>query len=152
MNVRFAKDNDITDILILGEKFFDLAKWPRYAEWDKNSVFTTLTSLINGKLNGILLVGEVDNKVVGMSAALIFPFYFNFNILVGQEIFWYVEDEFRNSGIGAGMMQKLEQESKLRGASVFIISSVSGLRDKALARLYSGLGYGLGENTFIKRL
>jgi len=152
MNVRFAEYDDIEAILALGEKFFDLANWPRYAEWDKNSVASTLTSLIDGKLNGILLVGEADSKVVGMSAALIFPFYFNFNILVGQEIFWYVEDEFRNSGIGAGMMQKLEQESKLRGATVFIMSSVSGLRDKALARLYSNLGYSQGENTFIKRL
>jgi hypothetical protein len=40
--------------------------------------------------------------------------------------------------------------AKGQGATAFIMSSLSGHRDPALARLYSKRGYRAAENTFVK--
>lgn len=149
--IRAGEETDVPAIMALGRKFFDAAGWPAVAEWDDASVEATLRALIDGKMPGGLPVAEVDGEVVGMAAFLLFPFYFNLRTTVGQEIFWYVEEKHR-FGAGAEMLQWIEAKAKEGGAAVFIMSSVTGLRDAALARVYARRGYAPAENTFIKRL
>jgi hypothetical protein len=153
--IRYANKNDINQILELGEDFFKLAGWPKYCKWDSSSVISTLTSIIDGKIPGILIVAEegIECYIVGIAAALIFPFYFNFDVIVGQELFWYVDILHRAKSVGPMMEDFLEKEAKEKfNVSVFIMASVSGLRDEALARMYKSRGYDAAENTFIKRL
>lgn len=149
---RLATRNDIPDILPLGKAFYDLAGWSEYAEWDELSVMSTLVRIVNDKIPGILIIGEIDNSIVGITCCLLFPFYCNVNVILGQELFWYVKPEFRSSGIANQIKQLLEDEAKARGATNFIMGSIPGLRDVVLARLYKRQGYEPCENTFIKKL
>jgi GNAT superfamily N-acetyltransferase len=149
--IRFATLHDVPRILILGRSFFNAAGWPKVTEWHEPSVTATLCALIEGKTPGGLMVAEVEGRVVGMAAFLVFPFYFNASAKVGMEIFWFVEPEHRN-GCGSQLMTAIEDAAKEQGAGVFIMSSVAGLRDEALARVYARRGYAPAENTFIKRL
>lgn len=152
--IRNAHKQDIEQILELGEKFFELAGWPKYCDWDEFSVIQTLEKIIAEQIPGLLIVAEDieyndwgnSGKIVGIAAALIFPFYFNLNVIVGQELFWYGD-------CGIEMEKFMEQQAKEKfGASIFIMASVAGLRDKALERLYRMQGYDPCENTFIRRL
>lgn len=152
ITARLANRNDIPDIIPLGKAFYDLAGWPKYADWDELSVMSTLVRIVNDKIPGILIVGEVNKSIVGMICCLLFPFYCNLNVIFGQELFWYVQSEFRSSNIAQEMKNLLELEAKSRGAHNFIMGSVSGLRDETLARFYKMQGYEPCENTFIKRL
>lgn len=149
--IRPATVPDIADILVLGEKFFNEAGWPEVTEWNEQSVVATLSGLIDGKIDGGLLVAEYEGQVVGMAGFMCFPFYFNVNHRAAQEIFWYVAEEHR-FGAGRLLMDALEDAARERGARVFIMATVDKLRSDALARLYRRRGYRTGETTFMKRL
>jgi hypothetical protein len=149
--IRPAVVADIPAILRMGRAFFEQAGWPAFAEWHEPSVDLTLRGFIAGTIPGGLLAAEDGDQIVGMAAFMVFPFYFNLATSVGQEIFWWVEPAYR-SGVGMQMLDALENAARAQGAGVFIMASVSGLRDAALARIYSARGYRPAENTFIKKL
>lgn len=149
--IRNATAEDIPAILVLGEAFFNEAGWPRLASWDGPSTATFLTSLIEGKITGGLIVAERDGEIIGMAAYLLFPFYCNFAETMAQEVFWYAKPEKR-LGTGLAMLNEIERQAAERGAKIMVMAAVSGLRDEALARFYQRRGYSSGEVTFMKRI
>ena len=151
MIVRAAVESDLSRVLKLGKAFFDQAGWPQISSWHPPSIEQFLRSLMFGPADGGLLVAEHGGAVVGMFGYLCFPFYFNFNEIAAQELFWYAEDQHR-FGAGAAMHDHFEDVARQRGVNVVIMSAVSGLRDKALARLYRRRGYQSGEMNFLKRI
>ncbi len=150
MKVRPAAKDDLAAIMEMGQAFFEESGLSDCTDFDGNSFHTAVRKLIEGNFTGIILVAE-DERIVGMAACLIYPFYFNVNTSVAQEIFWYCEPDHR-FGAGAALLDELEQAAKRRGVSVFIAASMSGLRDSALLRLYRRRGYKPAENTYIKRM
>jgi hypothetical protein len=149
--VRNAVHSDVPAIMAMGLQFFNAAGWPKVAEWDDASVETTLNALIDGKMAGGLVVAESLDRCVGMAGYLVYPFYCNLNVKIGQEVFWWIDPSHR-FGTGAALKEQIERGATAQGATVFIMASVAGMRDAALARLYESDGYHAAENTFIKRL
>lgn len=148
--IRRATAADLPDLLKIGREFFEESGWPELCAWDEASVTRTFTSLIEGEMPGGLLVA-FQGEMVGMAAFVLYPFYFNAECTVGQEIFWYARPMFRN-GIGAALLEAMEHEARTAGALAFMMANIAGHRDEALARLYARRGYKPAENTFLKRL
>jgi GNAT superfamily N-acetyltransferase len=149
--IRPARAEDVPVILRMGKAFFDEAPWPEFAEWDEASTRLTLEMLIDGRLPGVLLAAEKDGTVIGMAACLLFPLYFNHATSAAQEIFWWIEPEYRR-GIGAIMFDELEHTARSKGAEIMFAESTAGLRDQAVGRLYRMRGYKPAGHTFMKRL
>jgi GNAT superfamily N-acetyltransferase len=143
--IREAGLIDMPALLRMGRLFFDQAGLGTLTEWDEASFEATAQMLIASD-PGILLVAEEDGHGVGMAGA-----YFNVNVWVGQELFWFVSPQHR-FGVGASLIARLEEEARGRGASLFIAGAVAGLRDAAIARLYARRGYRPTEYSFIKAL
>jgi hypothetical protein len=148
--IRDATEDDIPEILVMGQKFFDLAGWPEIAEWDDASVTATLSHLIASD-DGVLLVVEEADGVVGMAGALLYPFYFNTTHRTGQELFWWVEPGARGRE-SIALFDALENRGREQGAMSFTMITVEGLRSDALERYYRRHGYRAAELSFIKRL
>lgn len=144
--IRDARPEDVGRILELGERFFNEAGWPRVATWDGMSVVDTLEKLAS---EGVLIVAEDNGRVVGMAGAPIGPAYFNRDINMSQELFWYVD---KGAKVGLSLLDGLEAGCKAKGSHVHIQGAVSGLRDDALNRLYRARGYAPAERYFIKRI
>jgi GNAT superfamily N-acetyltransferase len=149
--IRAAVEADIPDILRLGKLFFNEAGWPEFASWDEASVAATLRGLIQGTIEGGLIVAQYDGETVGMTGFVCYPFYCNLGMKFAQEQFWYVETQHR-FGAGRLLFDALEESARSKGATVLIMSSVASLRSEALARLYRKRGFAPGENTYIKRI
>lgn len=148
--IRAAVPSDAARIAELGERFFNEAGWPQVATWHEDSVRDFLGVL---SAHGVLLVAEVGGVVVGMAGACIFPAYFNRDLKMAQELFWYVEEAHRKGkAIGAELLRAMEDAAKAKGAVVVIMSSVAKLRSEALDRLYGRDGYRPSEITYIKRV
>lgn len=147
MTVRLAASADVPALCVLGKQFFNASGYGDLSEWDAASFEATLRAIIEGRVLGGIFVFESDSAVVGMAGFLTSPFFFNLRTLIAQEMFWFVAP-----GHQAGMLllDAMEMRAKGQGATVFIMSSLSGHRDPALARLYTKRGYRAAENTFIK--
>lgn len=148
--IREAVAEDIPDILIMGQKFYNLAGWSDVAPWNAVSVMGTLERM-TGSQEAVLLVIENETGVCGMVGAVIYPFYCNNAYLMAQEMFFWVEPGARGND-AAELFDKLEEDAKAKGARIMIMISVEGLRASALARLYRRRGYKAAENSFIKAL
>lgn len=146
--IRPAEITDIPEVVRMGERFFETAGWPDYAEWDEASITATLESLITGDL-GEVFVLEEGGKLVGMAGGMLFPFYFNHNHLTGQELFWWIEPEHR--GQGAALFDALEGWAKAAGAMSFTMIAVDRLKADVMGRIYRMRGYRAAEHSYIKR-
>lgn len=149
--IRRAEPNDLPDIIDMGREFFEQSGNAEFTTFDEVSFTTTVIALMSGLSGGILLVAEMGGKCVGMASCVAFPFYANMATRISQEIFWFVKPDCRN-GIGATLLDELENEALKEGAQVFLTAALSGLRDKAIGRVYERRGYKPAEVSFVKRL
>jgi len=149
--IRHAEPNDLPAIIDMGRDFFDASGSAEFTTFDESSFVTVVISLMSGISGGTLLVAETDGGCVGMAAGICYPFYANLATKVGQELFWYVKPDFRN-GVGASLLDELENQALRGGAQVFLTAALAGLRDKAIGRVYERRGYRPAENCYLKRL
>lgn len=147
--IRHAEARDFEALLDMGREFFEQSGNGAFTTFDEASFTATIMSLMGGA--GALLVAESADRVVGMAASVVFPFYANMNTKIGQEIFWFCKPDHRN-GLGEALLDELEADAGRKGAHVFMSAAISGLRDGAIARVYQRRGYRPSENTFIRRL
>jgi GNAT superfamily N-acetyltransferase len=103
--------------------------------------------------HGLLLVVEEKGEVVGMGAADVSRAFWNHDVVVGREAFWYIKKAHRK-GQGRELLKRLEEAAKRCGATIFdvVAEDGEGKRGDALARLYRAGGYSPAEKTFRKRL
>lgn len=147
--IRHAEPKDLEALVDMGREFFEQSGNGAFTTFDEGSFIATVMSLMGGA--GTLLVAVSAERLIGMAASVVFPFYANLNTKIGQEIFWFAKPDSRN-GIGSALLDELEADARRKGADVFMSASIAGLRDGAIARVYQRRGYKPSENTFIRRL
>ena len=70
------------------------------------------TNILNG--SSLFLVCLNDKKIIGMFAGIASP-EINSGVMVGTECLWYVEPEYRGSGVGKSMLFEFERWAILKG-------------------------------------
>lgn len=151
VTIRHAAMGDLHDIVDMGQDFFDQSGFESVTTWDAESFLKTCIALLNGGVNGSLLVAEVDTLLVGMAGSIIFPFYFNLSLKLSQELFWFCAEDHRD-GVGRALLDELEADARRKGAHIFISAQIAGHRDEAFARSYRMRGYTPMENSFVRKL
>jgi GNAT superfamily N-acetyltransferase len=151
MIVRKATETDLPKYIVLAESFhmaspmhgvigFDAARYSQFY----------LSSLQNDSV-GIWLA-EIDDAIVGICGALVYPMYFNPSALVVQELWWWLTPASRGSGAGGKMFKQIEQWSKEKDASALFMIALEDSRAKKMENLYIRAGFKPMERTFIKEV
>lgn len=146
--IRAARGEDAPALVEMGRAFFEEAGYAAEFEFDDESFFSTIAILAK---HGLLLIAEKDGKAVGMAAVDVAPAYWNHDVMLAKELFWFVQKEYRQ-GIGRQMLRALEETVRSRGAQLFDLVAEEGKRSLALARVYTAGGFSPKERTFRKRL
>lgn len=148
--IRLAVPDDGPSIMRMGEAFFHEAGHGARFTFDRESF---ARSVIIFAQNDLLLVAEKNGEVVGMAAADVAPAFWNHNVLLSREAWWYV-DRAHRQGIGRRLLVALEDLLKERGATLFdvVAEEGEGSRSESLARLYRAGGFSPAERTFRKVL
>ncbi len=97
-------------------------------------------------------LAEINNEVVGIAGALLYPMYFSPNTLVAQELWWWLAPEARGSGAGAKMFKQIEDWAKENGAAAIFMIALEDSRAKKMEHLYARAGFRPMERTFIKEV
>lgn len=101
---------------------------------------------------GMLLFAEVDGKPAGSVGAMACPLYANRDVLVASELWFWVEPEFRNCGIGKVMFTEIERVAKSAGVGWFSMMAFEDIEIDKAAAIYRKAGYSPTERTFGKAL
>lgn len=147
--IRPAVPTDNVRLVELGEAFFVEAGLPgRGVTFDPRSFAATCGFLAD---KGILLVAESQGRVVGMLGAQLMPAYWNVEVTLCQECFWFVDKDSRK-GVGSALLRELEARATDAGARFCAMVAEHGLRGDAVGRLYKAKGYAPAESVFWRPL
>lgn len=92
----------------------------------------------------LLLVCEIEEKKAGMLGAFIVPHYFNKNLTMATEVFWWVIPEYRKSGAGEFLLDEFVKRAKEKAQLIFVGSLISSGIDK----FYEKKGFKMKEKSF----
>ena len=93
---------------------------------------------------------QKENK--GIILGLIYPLFYNPNILVAQELGWWVEPEYRGSPLAIRLLKEFEKEAKNRGASKVIMFYLDAQTPEKLDKMLSKMNYKHLEYNMVKDL
>ncbi|MCK5616967.1 GNAT family N-acetyltransferase [Candidatus Pacearchaeota archaeon] len=139
---RLATLDDLSDMLVMGEKFFYSSGYQNDIDFCPHSTAITLINLIK---NNTLLFSEG-----GMLGFSIVPIFMSSDIMA-QELFWWVDEDKRNTGLGIELLSEFEriaEENNARIVSMLCLDdSVPGIEN-----IYKKRGYRRREQNYTKRL
>lgn len=143
-----ATQADIPEIIRMGRLFWSQTPYSEIP-YCPDSIAHTCQQMIAQQL---LLVATVDGTIAGAVGAMRSPLYANRDVLVAAELFWWVEPEFRNSGIGKEMLAGIEQACREAGVYRFSMMAFEQIELEKAAAVYQRCGYVPTERSFNKVL
>lgn len=141
--IRFATYNDLTAITGFIITLCKSLKLDYELDTIHNTVFLGIDK-------GIGLVAEIDNKVVGCLAVLIYPSLVNKN-LEAQELLWYVLPKYRKLKVGIELYQSLEEVCKRRNIKRLFMMAPRN-KSKSFECYYNKNKFTKIETSFVKEL
>jgi GNAT superfamily N-acetyltransferase len=151
LNVRLATAADLDVYIELLANFHAASPMTGVADYDPDGIRAFLTgSLENDDI--LLLVGELNGEIVGVTSCLLYPLYFSPNYRVAQELWWWLTPAARGSGIGQAMFKGIEAWAKDKNARALFMIALEDERAAAMEKVYFRAGFRPLERTFIKEL
>jgi len=149
MKIRLSSPADNDALLAIGHKFFQHNPYRHDSTLDEASLLETFDDL---RTNHVLLVCEVDGKVVGTAAAYIMPLFWNKSQKQGLEIFWWIDEEHRGNGAGTKLRQQLQKQAKLRGANFWNMAALEDSMPDVVGAMYEKAGFKPVERIYMKAI
>jgi len=140
--IRTATIDDLDTLVEMSGKFYAETDYAKQYEYHPESMAATLLPLIEA---GTVFTDGIDCAIV----MILIPSFFNNEIMVAQELGWYVSEEKRMTGLGIKLLKHAEEEMKNRGAKVMIMLT---LTSNDISKLYEKLGYTEQEKIFMRYL
>jgi N-acetylglutamate synthase-like GNAT family acetyltransferase len=151
MIVRKATEADLPEYIKLAQAFHTASPMHGSIGFDVPGYSQFYLSSLQNDSVGIWLA-EIENKIVGICGALVYPLYFNPSALVVQELWWWLTPASRGSGAGGQMFKQIEQWAKDKDASALFMIALEDNRAKKMENLYIRAGFRPMERTFIKEV
>jgi RimJ/RimL family protein N-acetyltransferase len=88
----------------------------------------------------------------GVILGIIYPLFYNPNVLVAQELGWWVEPKYRNTSLGIKLLKEFEAEAKQRGAEKVIMFYLEAQTPTKIKQILQRVGYSPSEYNMVKDL
>lgn len=151
MIVREAEVFDIPRYTAMACEFADFSLMAGIAPPDAAGFAQFMLSNM-GAPNVAMWLAEEDGNLAGISAGLLYPVYFSPQTMIAQEVWWWVDPEFRGSPAQQMMRETLENWARENGAKAVVMIALENEQTPAVGRLYRRAGYRPLERSFIKEL
>jgi tripartite-type tricarboxylate transporter receptor subunit TctC len=136
---KYATKTDVERCLVCAKKFIEHYGFV----WNEESVKTTLTLIIE---RGVVILKEINNVVIGAAGGMTTTNPWNHNEKIFQEMFWWVESEYRDTSVGIKLLKLLEKEAP-KGATIALsILPTTNIKSETLLKL----GYSLRELAYTR--
>jgi hypothetical protein len=135
----------------LAEAFVATTPVSHIIPFDRTGTAAFIESALDNE-NIIVLVAEDDGKLIGITAAIAYPMYFNPAKLVVQELWWYIKPDERGGSASKLLFQEIEKWGMSKQAEAMFMVALDNDRVETMVKLYGRLGYTPTERTFVKEL
>ena len=149
MIARKATRGDFPALIRMSVKFHELLDM-RDLPLDPDSLWRWLEHLEHQHV--LAVVEDDERNVVGALGGMLAPVFFNDVLLIGQELFWWVDPEHRAGGAGVALLDEAERQAREAGCVRWNMLNLAHVQPEAMARLYRKQGYNQIETTWSKVL
>lgn len=129
----------------------EFAKASGAGDFDDLSLLKSVHDILATK-RGKVFILEIDNQAAGVLGVVAFPCYFNHKSLRVQEIFWWVDPEYRNTKESIKLFNKVEEWAKEIGATQVMVSAMAALEADKLDKFYTKKGFRKMDINYVKDL
>ena len=112
-------------------------------ELDLESTLTTFHHLVD---NGVFIIAENNTQVIGIAGAVVTPNPWNYKKLIYQELFWWVEPEYRHTSTGIKLLKLLESKAPKNSIVSLSILPDTNIKETTLNKL----GYFAKEQAYVR--
>ena len=136
---RFADANDVPELLLRYEMFYEEAVYKDFLEWDRQRARETI---LNGIVNDTRphIVAIVEESIVGFISYILDDTFSRRPCMVLME--FYVVPECRRSAIGRALLAMAVQEGKAADAAAFHAPVASGMKEaRSLFNMFDKAGF-----------
>lgn len=151
VKITSAELADIGKVLILGKRFFHCSGFDHFYDWHEPSVKQLLENLVTST-EGALLVAKADGFIIGMIGVHMGPVVLNQTKLLADELFMWVEDNERQVGVGADLLEAALNWASMRKADMISFTSLEALAPARVGKLYEGYGFKPVSRMYLKRI
>lgn len=149
MIIRDGSEQDIYICVALAEKFYKHTAFYGRVPFDGASVAERLINCLNAK---IFAVAEQDDQVVGFACGLKAPSLMNKEYLIGAELAWWMEPEYRKCTAGVRLLKHVERMARDAGCYAWSMMCLESLNPDDVEDMYLRMGYQPSERTFVRYL
>ncbi|KAB0665562.1 hypothetical protein F6V25_07510 [Oryzomonas japonica] len=147
--IRPATTEDIPAMAALGRIFHASTRLAELAPYDEGSVADLLSGMVRDGARSVVLVMERGGAVVGGICGVVVPAYWNWSVLMGQQLAWFVHAEHRG-GRSLRLLAAFEQECVARGAAVIASGAKKDVAYGGMDALLTRRGYFELESMYLK--
>jgi GNAT superfamily N-acetyltransferase len=149
-SVRQATEADIPVLLELGRSFWVQTLYHKAdIEFDEQSCIEIIQMCLS---DGVALMAEVDDQLVGMILVPVVPVLMNHNYRCATEWVYYIDPEWRGSGLGRDILEQAEAELRAMRVKMFNMVLLENVTPEVAAHLYEEMGFALAERVYMKDL
>ena len=149
--IRFATPDDAIPVAEMVQKFYEMALTDMLGPYDKLAA-ANLIAATSMASDACTIVAEDGGRIVGTIGVLSYNHPFKPSVRIAQELFWWVEPEYRRSGTGKAMLDAAEAWAKDIGCSGMLMITIHGIDHERNGAFYERSGYGPFEHSYLKRL
>lgn len=142
--VRKAVLDDKESCLDMAEKFYSLAGYSAHIPFNREDCGLLFDSALE---QGLVFVADHDGPV-GIVLGLTMPSIVNRSYLVGSELIWWVNPEYR--GIGRNLLRSIQDAAQEIGIKMWSMISLESTNPEIAEGLYLSEGYTKTESTFVR--
>lgn len=145
MIVRSAEYSDADEVIGLARKFHSHTNY-KHIDFD----YDTAKGLFQAAVDqGMCFVAD-NGQLVGFVLGLGFPSLLNKNVLMGSELAWWVEPEYRGSPAAIRLLKNIEAAAKEKGIQAWSMICLESMNPEIVQDIYLRMGYHKSERTFTK--
>lgn len=148
--IRFATSADISGVVELGQEVYSWSAESEVFDFDPESLADFLTKAIF-KDEFLLLVAELDGKIVGGILGVFGPKFYNYNHVVLAEMGFFVTPEYRGD-IGKQLLDAFEKVGKNKGVRAIEMGAHVKADQAKMERYYKTKGYTLLDAVYMKEV
>ena len=148
LTIRKANIIDIKDIMDLIAEFYEEGLKECGLKFTDYALNKTTEHFIT---NGIVIVVEDNDSLVGIIGGIIVPSIFDSTEKIAQEMMWFIKKDYRKGELAKDLLQRFEKEARDLGANHIAVAAMGNMRNEVLDRFYRHNGYTLMETQYIKK-
>ena len=146
--IRDCEKKDIPALVAMSKTFWQHTAY-KSEEFKNESVEAMLHATIKDEL---CLVYDVNGKAEGFICGVKGPLMANFDVCIGTELAWWVNEDHRNSRGGIDLLKAIEKRAKELGIKYWNMCYMQSSMPASIKRIYESMGYKESESLYMRVL